>query len=60
MPLSPDTPKICSICRKTFEEFGESAWPVNNGRCCNVCNDLYVIPARIRQMRQEQKPEGQG
>jgi hypothetical protein len=36
--------KQCSICFRHFTEFGNSAWPINNGRCCNVCNDNVVIP----------------
>jgi len=45
--------KICSICQRKFAEFGNSAQPVNDGRCCNRCNDVVVIPARIRAMRRE-------
>ncbi len=27
---------------------GNNAEPVvNGGRCCNICNDIHVIPARI-------------
>ena len=45
----------CSICFKAFTEYGNNAQPVNNGRCCNACNDRFVIPARIRLMQQENK-----
>jgi hypothetical protein len=41
----------CVICRHEFIGFGHNAEPVKHGRCCNVCNDLHVIPARIRAMR---------
>jgi hypothetical protein len=44
----------CSICLRRFTEFGNNAWPINNGRCCNVCNDNVVIPAGIRLQRQKQ------
>ena len=42
----------CSICKLPIENVmgwigGHNAQPVNDGRCCTVCNDLYVIPARI-------------
>jgi hypothetical protein len=46
--------KQCSICLRHFTEFGNSAWPINNGRCCNVCNDNVVIPARIRMQRRKE------
>src|SRR5437870_2174161 len=42
-----------SICLRHFTEFGNNAWPINNGRCCNVCNDNVVIPARIRMQRRK-------
>ena len=41
--------KICSICGKTYEEYGNNAQPVNNGRCCDKCNATVVIPRRIQE-----------
>src|SRR5262245_21429491 len=55
----PATHKVCSICHKHFDEFGSNAEPVNSGRCCNVCTDLYVIPARIRAMRRSPPAESE-
>jgi hypothetical protein len=43
----------CAICGAFFQEFGHSAEPVKHGRCCNVCNDYVVIPARLRLRRQQ-------
>ena len=37
----------CSICGKTYEHWGNNAWPINEGRCCDKCNLDYVVPARI-------------
>lgn len=40
----------CSICNQPFnfyEKFGNNAQPINNGRCCNNCNNHTVIPARL-------------
>ena len=45
--------QACALCCCPFVEWGNTAEPVANGRCCNVCSDLYVIPARIRRMRHE-------
>lgn len=42
--------KICSICQRPYTGFGNNAWPVNEGRCCDACNSEVVIPARIAQM----------
>ena len=40
---------ICSICGKTYEEYGNNAQPVNNGRCCDKCNATVVISRRIQE-----------
>ncbi len=39
--------KKCSICHRPYTGFGNNAWPINDGRCCDKCNTLVVIPARI-------------
>lgn len=41
--------KICSICGKNYEGYGNNAQPVNNGRCCDKCNATVVIPRRIQE-----------
>ena len=45
-----NTMKICSICGCGYTGWGNNAWPVNDGRCCNQCNSEYVIPARLNRM----------
>ena len=42
--------RVCSICKEPYAGWGNNAWPVNNGRCCNDCNWIAVIPARLRDM----------
>jgi hypothetical protein len=47
----------CSICQLEIPAVGDwtqgnSAEPVNDGRCCDQCNATVVIPARLTQMRQ--------
>jgi hypothetical protein len=56
----PQRKQRCAICeRKVFarywgpseDSWGNSAWPVvNDGRCCDVCNWMIVIPARLAQL----------
>ena len=41
---------ICPICGKEYEGYGNNADPIADGYCCDECNRLLVIPARIRQM----------
>ena len=46
-------PQTCSICQDPIEvnwmgwADGHNAMPVNDGRCCDRCNDSIVIHARI-------------
>lgn len=43
---------ICCICKNELEnEFGNNAEPIKVGRCCDVCNDKYVIPARLADLQ---------
>lgn len=37
----------CAICKGPVRGFGHNPEPLASGRCCDVCNDLAVIPARI-------------
>ena len=52
----------CSICSDTIGvepvtnwAYGHNAQPINDGRCCTECNNLVVIPTRIRRMRIQTK-----
>ena len=36
----------CSICGHRFEGFGHNAYPINEGRCCNMCQGRIVMPIR--------------
>ncbi len=44
----------CVICKGVLADIGHNPYPLNNGegRCCDVCNIKYVIPARIYEMRE--------
>lgn len=41
-------PQRCSICGRHYNGWGNNAKPVNNGRCCDDCNGMVVIPARLK------------
>jgi hypothetical protein len=47
--MSTELP-ICSICQRWFTGYSCNAWPVNEGRCCQECDDDIVIPARMMMM----------
>jgi len=49
--------KKCSICGKDFKEYGNNAQPVNNGICCDYCNENVVIPTRIYQWKEKKQWE---
>ena len=40
--------KICVICRKKYDGYGNNAAPFTIGRCCDECNTLKVIPYRLK------------
>ena len=40
--------KICCICKKPFDGYGNNAEPVCTGSCCDECNMKEVIPARMK------------
>ena len=40
---------MCSICNEDFEGFGNNAEPINDGRCCDDCNNL-VIMERMKEL----------
>jgi len=39
--------KYCVICNERLQGFGNNAQPVKFGRCCDKCDCLVVIPARM-------------
>jgi hypothetical protein len=39
--------KICSICGDEYIGWGNNAWPINDRRCCDTCNEDWVIPRRL-------------
>jgi hypothetical protein len=52
-----DLPKpfVCSICGELIlGEWGNNAWPINEGRCCNTCNDKVII-ARVSGLYSKEK-----
>jgi len=44
---------ICSICKEIIQpdpdgwNGGHNAQPVNDGKCCYVCNERVVTPTRL-------------
>ena len=43
--------KVCCICGCEFIGWGNNPDPVKDkGRCCDSCNERFVIPARIAQL----------
>lgn len=49
---------ICCLCKKEIDvqlngwKEGHNAEPLKPGRCCSRCNDLLVIPARLKEVTQ--------
>ena len=40
----------CILCGKEFDGWGNNAWPIKDGICCDECNAEKVIPARLAQL----------
>ena len=43
----------CSICKHNDilpPGYGNNAQPINNDRCCDSCNNEFVIPKRLKDM----------
>ncbi len=45
----------CSICGKIYKGYGNNAFPIDWGRCCNECNDKFVIPLRVMMIENPDK-----
>ena len=49
----------CSICGREITpnalgwSEGNNAEPVNSGRCCDLCNNMVVIPTRLRRGKEK-------
>jgi hydrogenase maturation factor HypF (carbamoyltransferase family) len=39
--------RICVLCKKDYKEFGNNAYPLAEGQCCDKCNNSKVIPRRL-------------
>lgn len=53
MSIESNQVYTCCICGKTFTGWGNNPWPVvedENARCCDACNGIVVVPARITMM----------
>ena len=47
----------CSICGDpNWPDGSHNAQPINNGRCCGVCNLTVVIPARVKRLAEGRDP----
>jgi len=43
-------PKICSICNKKYEGYGNNSKPLKDGFCCDKCN-MIVINTRLKKIK---------
>ena len=44
----------CCICGEMYQGYGNNAWPLDEGRCCDVCNFTKVLLARLRRENNKQ------
>ena len=43
--------KKCCICGKEFDGWGNNAYPLADGICCDECNKQVII-ARIKRLKE--------
>lgn len=55
--LKEENKKVCVICGKEYDGYGNNAQPVKDGKCCDKCNQEVVIPARIKKMGLKEEAE---
>jgi hypothetical protein len=48
----------CCICNKILYDLGNNAEPFRKGRCCDECNRIYVIPARLKDVEMKEVKDG--
>ena len=48
--------KQCSIWGEEYKGWGNNAEPINSGCCCDICNEIKVIPARLKAFNPEESP----
>ena len=59
IPEGPPSGTTCSICGRVFDGWGHNPLPVRpsvDERCCEVCNDASVIPARLGMLADARGP----
>lgn len=47
----------CILCGKEFDGWGNNAWPIKDGICCDECNAEKVIPARLAKLYKKEEPK---
>lgn len=45
----------CILCGKEFDGWGNNAWPIKDGICCDDCNAEKVIPVRLAKMYKKEE-----
>lgn len=46
--ISKNNFQICCVCGKKFNGYGNNAYPICKGICCDDCNYKVVIPSRLK------------
>ena len=47
----------CTICKNEIIGYGNNAWPINDGQCCDKCNATHVIAIRLALMSVQHNPQ---
>lgn len=58
MIIEKSAEKQCCLCGVTIDGWGNDPWPLvvdDNAWCCDACNAIRVIPARLMKMQEHDK-----
>lgn len=50
----------CCFCKKNYFGYGHNAEPIMKGKCCEDCNDKWVLPVRFVEFMREQRKKQRG
>lgn len=50
--MNTNTNNLCCFCEKPYGKYGNNPTPLKEfpKKCCDVCNIIRVIPARIKSL----------
>lgn len=58
--IEQDPEFTCCLCGQHFKGYGNNAWPLGKGKCCDKCNKEKVLPERQIQIMNIERGKSNG